>query len=92
MGKKLISKNHLTPAPPHFLLKFCLKSNKNQGTILEKFESGARPGTWSNRLLKFRCKSIIKECKNEVKNDNFKIFFIYTLCVGLFILKTKIEV
>jgi hypothetical protein len=28
----------------------------------DKFESGARPGTWSNRLLKFRCKSIIKEC------------------------------
>jgi hypothetical protein len=59
--------------------------------ILGKFKSGARPGTWSNRLLKFRCKSIIKECKNEVKNENFKIFFIYILCRWIFLpIKAKI--
>jgi hypothetical protein len=55
---------------------------------LGKFESGARPGTWSNRQLKFRRKSIIKESKNK---DNFKILFIYTLMfIGLFALNTKI--
>jgi hypothetical protein len=45
MGEKLISKNHLTPAPTSFSLKFRLKINKNQGMILGKFQSGARPGT-----------------------------------------------
>ena len=57
--------------------------------ILGKFESGARPGTWSNRLLKFRCKSIIKECKNEVKNDNLEIFFTYTLCRWIIYIKNE---
>jgi hypothetical protein len=36
MGKKLISKNHLTLPPPPFLLRFRLKINKNQGIILGK--------------------------------------------------------
>jgi hypothetical protein len=45
MGEKLISKNHLTPAPPPFLLRFRSKINKNKGMILGKFESGARPRT-----------------------------------------------
>jgi hypothetical protein len=54
--------------------------------ILGKFQSGARPGTWSNRQLKFRCKSVIKECKNKVKTDNFKIFFIYKLRYWIFLL------
>jgi hypothetical protein len=54
--------------------------------ILGKFQSGARPGTWSNRQLKFRCKSVIKECKNKVKTDNFKIFFIYKLRYWKFLL------
>ncbi len=67
MGEKLISKNHLTPAPPPFLSRFCSKINKNKGMIFGKFQSGARPGTWGNRQLKYRCKSIIKECKNSVK-------------------------
>ncbi len=53
MGKKLISKNHLTPPPPPFLLRFRLKINKNQGMILGKFQSGSRPGTWCSRGLKF---------------------------------------
>jgi hypothetical protein len=44
MGKKLISKKDLTPAPPPFLLRFRLKINKSQGMILEKFESGSTPG------------------------------------------------
>jgi hypothetical protein len=33
---------------------------KNKKMILGKFQSGARPGTWSNRQLKIRCKSAIK--------------------------------
>jgi hypothetical protein len=45
MGEKLISKNHLNPAPTPFLLRFRLEINKNQGMILGKFKSGARPGT-----------------------------------------------
>jgi hypothetical protein len=45
MGKKLISKNHLTPTPSTFLLRFCLKINKNEGMILRKFQSGSRRGT-----------------------------------------------
>jgi hypothetical protein len=49
MGKKLISKNHLTPAPPTFLLRFHLKINKNQATILGKFQSGSRPTTLCSR-------------------------------------------
>jgi hypothetical protein len=54
--------------------------------ILGKFQSGARPGTWRNRQLKFRCKSIIKERENKVKTENFKIFFIYTLNCWIFLL------
>jgi hypothetical protein len=54
--------------------------------ILGKFQSGARPGTWSNRQLKFRYKSVIKECKNKVKTDSFKIFFIYKLRYWIFLL------
>ena len=65
---------------------FRSKIGKNKEMILGKFESGARPGTWSNRQLKFRCKSIIKECKNKVKTDNFKIFFIYKLRYWIFLL------
>jgi hypothetical protein len=42
VGKKLILKNHLTPAPT-FSFEVMLKY---QGMILGKFESGARPGTW----------------------------------------------
>jgi hypothetical protein len=58
--------------------------------ILGKFENGARSGTWSNRQLKFRCKSIIKECKNKVKTiSKFSSFIHYVL--GLFALNTKIE-
>jgi hypothetical protein len=45
--------------------------------ILGKFESGTRPGTWSNRQLKFGCKSIIKECKNKVDSEFEN--FLYTL-------------
>jgi hypothetical protein len=33
MGEKLISKNHLTPAPASFSLKVSLKNKKNQGMI-----------------------------------------------------------
>jgi hypothetical protein len=57
--------------------------------ILGKFQSGTRPGTWWNRQLKFRCKNIIKECKNKVKTDNFKVFFVYTLCSWIFCVKYK---
>jgi hypothetical protein len=89
MGEKLISKNHLTPALISFFSGFRSKINKNNGMILGKFESGARPGTWSNRQLKFRCKSIIKECKNKVKTLNFKFFFIYTLCSSIICVKYK---
>jgi hypothetical protein len=46
MGEKLISKNHLTPPLIIFFSDFRSKINKNQGMILEKFQSGARPGTW----------------------------------------------
>jgi hypothetical protein len=45
MGEKLISENHLTPAPFSFLSKFRSKINKNKGVILGKLQSGARPGT-----------------------------------------------
>jgi hypothetical protein len=58
--------------------------------ILGKFESGARPGTWSNRQLNFQCKSIIKEYKNKVKTENFKVFFIYTLHCCIFLLTQAI--
>ncbi len=53
MGKKLNSKNDLTPAPTANLSSFRSKINKNKGMILGKFRSGARPGTRFNRLLKF---------------------------------------
>jgi hypothetical protein len=46
MGKKLISKNHLNPAPPPFLSRFRSKINKNQGMILEKFQNSSKPETW----------------------------------------------
>ncbi len=92
MGKKLNSKNHLTPAPPPIanLSSFGSKINKNKGMILGKFRSEARPGTRLNRLLKFQWKSIIKECENGIKISNFKIFFIYTLyrCILLANLKS----
>jgi len=54
--------------------------------ILGKFQSEARPGTWWNRQLKFRCKSIIKERKNKVKTENFKTFFIYIPRYWIFLL------
>ncbi len=57
--------------------------------ILEKFENGVRPGTWSNRQLKFRCKSIINSCKNKVKKISKFSFIHYVL--ELFALNTKIE-
>jgi hypothetical protein len=44
MGEKLISKNDLTPTRISFFSGFRSKINKNKGMILEKFESGARPG------------------------------------------------
>ncbi len=53
MGKKLISKDHLTPAPPPFPLRFRLKVDKNQAMILGMFQSGSRPGTWCSRWFKF---------------------------------------
>jgi hypothetical protein len=76
-----------------FFSKFRSKVDKNKEMILGKFESGARPGTWSNLKigkLKFRCKCIIKEGKNKVKIDNFKISFIHCV-LGLFVLNTKIS-
>jgi hypothetical protein len=89
MGEKLISKNHLTPPLISFFSEFRSKINKNNRMVLRKFQSGARPGTWLNRQLKFRCKSVIKECKNKVKADNFKIFFNYTLCSWIICVKYK---
>ncbi len=58
--------------------------------ILGKFESGARPGTWSNRQFKFRCKSIINLCKNKVKTISKISSFIHCV-LGLFVLNTKIK-
>jgi hypothetical protein len=49
MGKKLISKNHLTPRPTSFSYDVSLKNKKNHGVILGKFQSGSRPGTWCSR-------------------------------------------
>ncbi len=89
MGEKLIPENHLTPALISSFLGFRLKIGKNKEMILGKFESGARPGTWWSRQLKFRCKSIINSCKNKVKTSNFKIFFIYTLCSWIICVKYK---
>jgi hypothetical protein len=45
MGEKLISKNHLTPAPTYFSFEVSLKNQQKSGNDLGKFESGARPGT-----------------------------------------------
>jgi hypothetical protein len=72
-----------------FFAGFRSKIDKNKEMIFEKFQSRARPGTWWNRQLKFRCKSIIKECKNKVKTWNFKTFFIYTLRCWIFLLIVK---
>jgi hypothetical protein len=87
IGEKLISKNHLTLALISFFSGFRSKISKNKEMIWGKFQSRARPGTWSNRQLKFWCKIIIKECKNEIKTENFKTIFIYTLCSWIICIK-----
>jgi hypothetical protein len=38
MEKKLISKNHLTPALTSFSFEISLRNQQNQGMILEKFQ------------------------------------------------------
>jgi hypothetical protein len=73
-----------------FFSGFCSKIGKNKEMILGKFESGARPGTWSNRQLKFRYKSIINSCKNKVKTVSKFSSFIHCV-LGLFVLNTKIK-
>jgi hypothetical protein len=49
MEKKLISKNHLTPAHFSFSFDISLKNQQKSGVILGKFQSGSRPGTWCSR-------------------------------------------
>ncbi len=48
MGEKFTSKNRLTSALISFFSEFRSKIGKNKEMILGKFESGSRPGTWSN--------------------------------------------
>ncbi len=56
--------------------------------ILGKFESGAKPQIWSNRQLKFRCKSIINSYKNKVKTISKFSSFIH-LCSWIICVKYK---
>ncbi len=72
-GKKLISKNHLAPAPPSFLLRFRLKINKNQGMILGKFQWFK---TWNvvQMIQVFKGRASLES--DGVKNSDFKFFYI----------------
>jgi hypothetical protein len=80
MGGKINFKKSFDPSLISFFSEFRLKFGKNKGMILGKFQSGARPGTWSNRQLKLRCKSIIKVCKNKVKTiSKFSSFIHYVI-------------
>ncbi len=74
MGKKLISKIHLTHAPTFFSFKVRSKINKNQGMILGKFQSSSSEiDYWS-----FDAKALLKSAKVKLRIRISKFsWFIY---------------
>jgi hypothetical protein len=79
IGKKLILKNRLTPAPPPFLLRFGLKIYKNEGMILGKFQNGSRLGTWCSTKVPWWCRTLpfsLKQHHLRPTISNFSTFLV----------------
>jgi hypothetical protein len=66
MGEKLISKNHLTPPLPALLSKFRSRINENQGMVLGKFQSGARPHNFKIFFIYTLCRWIFVPVKAKI--------------------------
>jgi hypothetical protein len=90
MGEKLISKNHLTPAPT-FSFEVSLKNPQKSGNDFRKVSKWLK--TWnmvkSNIEVSMQKLSLLKSAKIKLKIRISKFSSFIHYVVGLFILKTK---